>query len=237
MDTRIVSSQAHDFMPLHRHENARVVLVLDGEIVEQAFSGSRRLVAGEFVFRPPHFAHSNTTCDRGVRYIRLAVSARGLRKQLGENGWGVSFGRVSLSPFFVKKLRENPFGGDRLLGELLDGGTHRSAFEELDAIVDLALDLEKNENPGLRLGDRAIALGLRNYELTRKFKARFGINPASYRREVRLQMALRMIFETDERLAGIAFDTGFSDQSHLTRSVRAATGHSPAAVRRKLRSC
>ncbi|HEU4731148.1 MAG TPA: helix-turn-helix domain-containing protein [Kofleriaceae bacterium] len=44
------------------------------------------------------------------------------------------------------------------------------------------------------------------------------------------------IVRTRDSLAAIAAATGFADQAHMTRSVRALTGASPSAWRRDLRA-
>jgi AraC family transcriptional regulator len=58
--------------------------------------------------------------------------------------------------------------------------------------------------------------------------------PSRYRREARVQHALRLMAETQAPLAAVAAQAGFADQSHLGRAVRAATGRTPDQLRRQL---
>jgi transcriptional regulator GlxA family with amidase domain len=44
-----------------------------------------------------------------------------------------------------------------------------------------------------------------------------------------------LLLDTERPVAEIALETGFSDQSHLTRVFRRALGETPAALRRRFR--
>jgi AraC family transcriptional regulator len=46
--------------------------------------------------------------------------------------------------------------------------------------------------------------------------------------------AIDRIVRSDLALAEVSFATGFADQAHMTRAVTAASGWSPAALRRLL---
>lgn len=67
--------------------------------------------------------------------------------------------------------------------------------------------------------------------LTRRFKAEADTTPWRYVMERRVEAAKRLLVETDRTLAEIAFDTGFYDQAHLTRTFRRFEGMTPGAYR------
>lgn len=71
--------------------------------------------------------------------------------------------------------------------------------------------------------------------LTRQFRSRFGMTVGSYLRKLRLSLAVGQMLETDESFSGIAADCGFSDQSHLNRMLKSATGWSPYEIRKRFR--
>jgi AraC-like DNA-binding protein len=62
-----------------------------------------------------------------------------------------------------------------------------------------------------------------------------GMSLAQYRNRVRVSRALERLAAGEESLGVLAADLGFCDQAHLTRTVRAYAGHTPAALRRLLR--
>lgn len=74
--------------------------------------------------------------------------------------------------------------------------------------------------------------GLVRETLARQFRRLYGIDAAAYRAEARARRAWRLITRTTAPLAEIAQLSGHADQAHMTRAVRALTGHPPGAWRR-----
>jgi AraC family transcriptional regulator len=58
------------------------------------------------------------------------------------------------------------------------------------------------------------------------------MTPTAFRRGARVRRATELLLSTNTRLALVAQECGFSDQSHLTREFGAAVGLSPATFRR-----
>jgi len=91
-------------------------------------------------------------------------------------------------------------------------------------------------DPGVPLPQLAGALGTSPHHLSRVFGAATGHSVARHRMRLRTRAALERLAGGDDDLAGLAAETGFADQSHLTRVLRAEAGATPAALRRALRS-
>jgi len=66
----------------------------------------------------------------------------------------------------------------------------------------------------------------------REFKQTFGDSPYQYVLARRVERATDLIRTTRLPLAEIAYATGFSDQSHMKRLVKRATGLTPNELRR-----
>jgi len=66
----------------------------------------------------------------------------------------------------------------------------------------------------------------------RAFRAAYAVSPARFRLELRARRAWARIVSGKDPLSLIALETGFADQSHMTRSVGWLTGRSPSAWRR-----
>lgn len=82
------------------------------------------------------------------------------------------------------------------------------------------------------LADLAAAASLSTSQLIRRFKAATGLTPHRYLVRLRLRQAVRELRDGDRPIAEIAVACGFSHQEHLTRTMRARLGTTPAQVRR-----
>jgi AraC-like DNA-binding protein len=85
------------------------------------------------------------------------------------------------------------------------------------------------------LAELAAAVGVHRAHLARAFRDHYGGTLGGFARRLRVERALRLLAEDDRPLAEIAMDTGFTDQSHMTRAVSAAAGISPGRLRALLR--
>jgi AraC-like DNA-binding protein len=93
----------------------------------------------------------------------------------------------------------------------------------------LASDLRTTACLSLRRWARSF--GMRPEALSRGFHREFGVSPKQYRLEARARSAWREVLRSPRTLTTIAYELGFSDLSHLSRSVRLLTGYSPSAWR------
>jgi AraC family transcriptional regulator len=81
------------------------------------------------------------------------------------------------------------------------------------------------------LGAVAADLELHPVYVSRMFKRHAGVTVSQYLRDLRLRRATRAVLESQQPLAALAEDHGFSDQSHMTREFARATSWSPAKLR------
>jgi AraC family transcriptional regulator len=70
----------------------------------------------------------------------------------------------------------------------------------------------------------------------RSFKRSFGESPHSFVVRRRVELAAQYMLTTDASLSDIALQCGFTDQAHLSKQFRQATGETPAAWRRARKS-
>lgn len=103
------------------------------------------------------------------------------------------------------------------------GSQHRlSIYEEV---------IEDNLTFELDLQRLAEAGGVTRFQVIRDFKRVLGLTPAAFIRDRRLRRA-NLLIQQGSSLADAAFAAGFSDQSHLSRTFRAAHGMTPGMFRR-----
>ncbi|WP_428031696.1 helix-turn-helix domain-containing protein [Ancylobacter sp.] len=82
----------------------------------------------------------------------------------------------------------------------------------------------------------AAECGLSRSYFVRAFKKSTGLPPHRWLARHRLHKAKHFLSQTDEPIAEVADRCGFADQAHMTRAFASATGLTPAAWRRYLRS-
>jgi len=78
----------------------------------------------------------------------------------------------------------------------------------------------------------AVACGMHRATIFRAFEAAFGLSPAEYLRNLRLQDGLRRLKETNQPIQAITHACGFSDPNYFARAIRQVTGLSPREFRR-----
>ncbi len=82
------------------------------------------------------------------------------------------------------------------------------------------------------VADLSAVIQLSEAHFSRAFKRTFGESPHAFVIRRRVEFAAHYLLQTDASLSDIALRCGFSDQSHLCRAFRQATGQSPALWRR-----
>jgi AraC-like DNA-binding protein len=91
-------------------------------------------------------------------------------------------------------------------------------------------ELQHSDTPIAAIARHA---GVSNEHASRMFLRSHGMSPQTLRRELRSRTALTLLSQ-DVALADVAARSGFADQSHLTRTVRAMTGLPPGQLRRQI---
>jgi len=102
---------------------------------------------------------------------------------------------------------------------------------QLSAVRDFIRD---NLARPIRLSELATLADLSPSQFGRAFKTSTGTTPHLWHLDARIESAKRLLADHSISLAEIAFDTGFSEQSHFSRAFRGATGVPPGAWRREM---
>jgi AraC family transcriptional regulator len=91
--------------------------------------------------------------------------------------------------------------------------------------------IEAHIDDRLTLTDLAGVACLSPYHFSRSFKLALGTGPQRYVMQRRLERAKTLMRRTNQPLAWVAQEAGFSDQSHLTSIFRRETGMTPGQFR------
>jgi len=123
---------------------------------------------------------------------------------------------------------------------LLEHCTERPPFASRAGPARLTLErarelLHDRWSENVTLDALAAATGLSRFHLVRAFASQFGLPPHAYQIQVRLARA-RALLAAGLRPATVAAETGFADQSHLTRQFKLAYGTTPGQYLANTRS-
>lgn len=84
----------------------------------------------------------------------------------------------------------------------------------------------------LTVAEMAATVGLSESWFAHVFRQTTGKTPLQWQLGKRIDLAQKLLVESDLTVAGIAVQLGFSDQAHLTRAFRQISGETPAAWRK-----
>ncbi|HEX8638696.1 MAG TPA: AraC family transcriptional regulator [Pyrinomonadaceae bacterium] len=94
--------------------------------------------------------------------------------------------------------------------------------ENLEFKEDLSLDKVASE------------VGMSYFHFSRTFKQSMGVSPNNYIVARRVELAKKLLAQSDSPIADIALQAGFANQSHFTTMFRRQTGTTPKTFRRNL---
>jgi AraC-like DNA-binding protein len=208
-------------LPRHRHLRAYATVVLAGCFEESGYNGRIRATTGDVLIHSALDCHGNQKVSAGLKLIRLDwpdVSGIGGLYHLDDVGE-------------IARVAENDIPeAARLLKCALLESRKRPAGQRNDWPDLLLADL--SNNPATEIGAWAEANGLARETVSRGFKAAYGVAPSILRVELRARAAWHRVTQGSECLCGIASETGFADQAHMTRWIHRITGAPPAVWRR-----
>ena len=95
--------------------------------------------------------------------------------------------------------------------------------------------IEEHFREGITLSELARFVGLSPYYLLRVFRAEVGMPPYAYLESLRVGHAQRLI-EAGHALVEVAFESGFSSQSHMTNRFKKIIGATPGQYAAQIHS-
>ncbi len=200
----------------HLHADSYASVVLCGSFLEAGFGGRIHVQPGDVLLHGRFDCHANSsTCSRPVTILSLPW----------RDGWGEGHHHVADADLLVRLAEKDPLESMSALAAGLQPA-HSASHHWTEA---LASDLQSTACLSLRRWARSF--GMRPEAVSRGFHREFGVSPKQYRLEVRARGAWREVLSSPRTLTTIAYELGFSDLAHLSRSVRLLTGHSPSAWR------
>ena len=211
---------AWEVIPRHRHRGAYLSLVLDGAYEETGDRGRIRVRPGDMLIHGAFDSHLNRFPAAGARILNLTLPDD-IEPQTG-------FARSPDADWAIRLAERDPRAAAELLVATAEPAqSHAKDWPDLLAEALTA-------DPALRIGDWAREHGLADAAVSRGFQQVYGVSPSAFRAEVRGRLAWRRIVDAGQALTDLAYELGFADQAHMTRTVRAITGQPPRAWQPKV---
>ena len=204
-------------MPRHRHRKGYACLVIAGGYEEAGDNGRFQVRGGDVLFHSPFEAHLDRFLPAGADTINFELDDWSEHK--------VDFGRVP-DPDLIARVAEHDTREARdLLLKMATPVEHKAD----DWPDQLAVSIRRNTN--LSLSSWAETHRLAPGTISRGFRKLYGLSPKAFRAQLRARNAWRAIVDTRKPLSAVASEEDFADQAHMTRALRALTGHTPAQWR------
>lgn len=238
---------AQEDIPRHTHHTSFYHLTLAGKYDESTSRGRVCFAPFSSAFTHSETKHDGRIAPGGVHLFTL---------ELGHN-WIQEFLQVHPEPETVHDC-----AGGRLTclgiqlyreyreGKAANGLTIDSLVWELLAAA-AALELRMTSTPptwwdriiellhfefsrDLRISDLAREAGVHPVHLARVFRGLTRQTPGEWLQRRRIRSACEKLLNSDQAIAAIAAESGFADQSHLTRTFKRYTAMTPAQFRHTL---
>lgn len=224
--------------PFHAHDQVMVVVPLTGSFVENTLKKNIEGRPGVAIVETPDSPHENIYGPAGGTNLRLRMSPELQRfVECEAHGRGGHVRAYEIARGMTHAL-DDPLMLECAALEILgfvNNGPQWAPRGRPEFLRDVVTDLRTNVDSG-RSDITAIArnVNVSPIRLVRTFRRAYGISLARFIRMLQLQRARTLLCDPALSISAVAAETGFSDQSHMTRAFVDTYGVTPAGLRSKL---
>lgn len=236
--------------PRHAHKYAYIGITLRGHSTQQCENQVRSSRPWTVMFHPAGEVHSDQFHESGAHEFNIELAPERLENLRqcslrvdapmnlngGKAGWVAA--RLYREMRFMDDLSRVAIDGltIELMAEILRQNPNVRAahpplwLQRADELI------HDRFTERLTLSEIAEAVDIHPVHLAREFHRRMGSTIGQTLRQLRVDMARRLLLESDRSLADIALATGFCDQSQFSKTFKIVAGLLPTQYR-QLNSC
>ncbi len=227
----------------HYHENIHFSHILNGGSLEQRTGWQHQQTPGNFLFYCPDIIHKNTGYQDSTRIFNIEIE-EGFFLKYGvesEHPITISLYNQHLISIIILKILKEYYIADNCsslsVSQMCLELTQRSLiFHRLKYIPQWTKKitelLHDRWNSNLTLEELSFFLQLHPVTISRYFSKYFKCTLGEYIRRIKIEKSLSLIRTNKYSLTKIAYECGFSDQSHFTKTFKQLTGLLPKEYKR-----
>jgi AraC family transcriptional regulator len=228
----------------HSHRAAHFIFVLDGHYVLSSDTHERPVPPRSLIFVPAGTTHRNYPKTIGTRILTVSISDSQVEQardyvRLPEAESDFRHGEIG---FLATRLETecggwqntSPLTAAGLCLELLAATAKRTATNERKPPRWLLIARELLHDKccdTVSISEVAEAAGVHPIHLSRTFRKFFHCTPGEYLRQCRIERATSLLRFGHRSIAQVACESGFGDQSQLSKAFRRTLGITPAEFR------
>lgn len=225
---------------LHSHKTLSIGLILEGSTIIDIEGLDFSLEPNDIIVIPPGKAHlCKPKCDKKFKFYMAYIDPEWIYEFIGIDC-------NSLNAFRTKKNCAIETSLIKLYNSDIGHKWEIDFIESCDLLFhndDLEIEVNsfnhkelenahqkivKNPEYHLSLNDLAAISGLSKFNFIRKYKSVYGLTPHASQINQRVQYAINLLKKGHISLSNIAYECGFSDQSHFNRIFKLYTGQKPS---------
>lgn len=228
-------------VPSHRHGCASLVYGVGGpchEIRPQAGGDAPGIVKRRLTFHPPGYEHS-VRFGGPCHVVAIEFDAADF-PPAGDAPWpsrstvlpATLYNHVWSAMLRIADDQPGEAIADALT-DLIEGAAGFISRRKPEWLLDVIEHIHGNWQSIQSVSGLAADFGVSPQHLCRAFKALLGVTIGQYSLLLRLDYARGLLWGTGHSISQIAAETGFSDQSHLTRTLARHSARTPSRMRWK----
>lgn len=240
----------HLRQPRHTHARASFSFVMAGSYLENYGRQTQVRQPSTFVFHPPQEAHAVGYGSKSVRILSVHLDCKRLAyirehslildSPASHRSETIVWLGHRIYQEFSRLDAVSALAVEGLVFEILAEASRIKSTSERKSpswLEQVKEFLHDNFSESFVMEDVAEVAGVHPVHLARVFREQHGLTIGEYVRRLRLEFARQQISTTETPLSEIAVASGFSDQSHLTRTFRSVFGLTPSRYRKISRKC